>query len=163
MIVVHERLPSERFTANVPKPAACGNSANILHCFLSCSFVGALSPLSDGLHYLSTDLTDMLSLGIESAAEPHRMIWKLRFIPPVPGATPRAYASNLHPTSGPIVAAVYGDRIMVYTIPSDVFDFSTNEQRANTDEQDTADPIWLKWWPEEDSPVSRDDTTTQSN
>lgn len=125
-------------------------------------------PLSDGHHILFVDpQTGKLSLGCDAPfGGPIKLLRRIEFIPPSPdNATPRLYTSAVDMSWGPRVVAVYGDLLVLYSIPPDVCNLSRIEQKPDNWDLYTAPPFWnevlsedhwLNWW-EEPSPAERAD------
>lgn len=124
-------------------------------------------PLSDGFHILFTDPeSDMLCLGSDAPiGDPRRLLRKIMFVPPVDGAVPRMYASGFNVGAGPRIVAAYGDTLVLYSVPPDVFSLSRKEQKANraTREAEVAEEaVWLRWWNEGDLPSNHPGTSSAS-
>jgi hypothetical protein len=115
-------------------------------------------PLSDGCHILFADPeSGMLCLGSDAPiGDPRRLLRKIMFVPPSEGAIPRIYAAGKDVLSGPRIVAAYDDKLVLYSVPSEVFALSTKEQRTaplNDGEIVEASP-WLSYWPEDDIPAN---------
>jgi len=104
-------------------------------------------PLSDGFHILFTDpVTNFLCLGSDAPLEgPNRLARIINFIPPAclghhtsmqhsksggEPPQPAAYAAAPDLTRGVRVAAAYGDRVVFYSVPSDVLPQSFAARRG---------------------------------
>jgi hypothetical protein len=97
-------------------------------------------PLSDGHHILFTDpCTGALSLGCDApVGHPNKLLRKIMFVPPKEGDIPRIYAAAADLTWGPRVIAGFGDRLVLYCVPHDVFLLSELEQRVSVMSEMTA-------------------------
>lgn len=116
-------------------------------------------PLSDGHHVLFIDPSnDRLTLGCDARLEGSaRLTRKVVFASPEKNVLPRIYTAATDVASGARVVVVYGDTVMLYSIPPDVLTLSRLEQTAeNGDVYETlpSDPKdrdvnhWLNWWDE---------------
>ena len=87
-------------------------------------------PLSDGHHVLFIDPSTLrLSLGCDAPlGGPTKLIRKITLIPPEEKMAPRLFRAATDLSHGARVAVVYGDMIMLYSVPSDVLEFSRDEQ-----------------------------------
>ncbi|KIW01348.1 uncharacterized protein PV09_07120 [Verruconis gallopava] len=111
-------------------------------------------PMTDGVHILFTDpKSGMLCLGSDAQSnEQHRLMRKIIFIPPSSGAIPRLYSASASTSSGPRIVAAYDDEVVLYSVPSDVFELSSKQQYGAITAVDLdAAATWLSWWPEEDA------------
>ncbi|KAF2842691.1 hypothetical protein M501DRAFT_965281, partial [Patellaria atrata CBS 101060] len=88
-------------------------------------------PLSDGYHVLFTDpASSMLCLGTDAPlGGPTKLLRKIMFIPPDDAKIPRLYSVCMDLRWGVRIAAVYEKRIVLFTVPPDVFALSTYEHR----------------------------------
>ncbi|KAF2481066.1 hypothetical protein BDY17DRAFT_311857 [Neohortaea acidophila] len=98
-------------------------------------------PLSDGHHILFTDnATGTLCLGSDTlAGNVQRLARKIFFDPPPPfaGGTgvethriPTLYAASHDLTHGVLIAAIYGEDLIMYSVPIDILRYSTAEQEG---------------------------------
>ncbi|KAF2499318.1 hypothetical protein BU16DRAFT_267375 [Lophium mytilinum] len=80
-------------------------------------------PLSDGYNVLFTDpSTSRLYLGSDAPqGGPTKLLRTLMLMPPDPDAIPRIYTAAADLTWGARVAVAFGDRIILYSVPPDVF------------------------------------------
>lgn len=82
------------------------------------------------------------------------------FVPPkeVEGFVPRLYASGFDVGAGPRVVVAYGDCLVLYSVPEDIFGLSRREQRAGKamgeDELAEGETEWLAWWDEDGIPTN---------
>ncbi|KAF2405309.1 hypothetical protein EJ06DRAFT_552723 [Trichodelitschia bisporula] len=127
-------------------------------------------PLSDGYHILYVDPpSGYLCLGGDSprAEDRRRLLRKFVMLPPQQNVFPRIYAVGTDLAQGPKIVAVYGDLIVLYSIPADAYLASLHElQRTSrhnlpgTREVAAAEEPgaahrrasnheWLEWWPRE--------------
>ncbi|KAF2876547.1 hypothetical protein BDV95DRAFT_229170 [Massariosphaeria phaeospora] len=121
----------------------------------SCDHYHAI-PLSDGHHVLFIDPpTGSLSLGCDAPlGGPTKLLRKVMFIPPENGQVPRLYKAASDLTWGARIVVVFGDSIVLYSIPPDVLALSRLEQKAESWGVYTAPPFssegrnkdhWLNW------------------
>ncbi|KAF2433452.1 hypothetical protein EJ08DRAFT_79643 [Tothia fuscella] len=115
-------------------------------------------PMSDGYHILFTDPeSGMLCLGSDAPlGDPRRLLRKILFKSLREGVSPRIYAAGADLMNGPRIVAAFEDQLVLYSLPSDVFELSTKEQqsKATTAEDLEQASQWLDWWPESDFPSS---------
>ncbi|KAJ9668818.1 hypothetical protein H2201_001064 [Coniosporium apollinis] len=114
-------------------------------------------PLSDGYHVLFTDpASNTLCLGSDAPfGSPTKLLRKVVFEPPEPGAVSFLYAASAELRWGPRVVAAYGDRVVLYSVPPDVFAVSVREQqktRSSAPNAGTLDSVeeythWKDWLP----------------
>lgn len=127
----------------------------------SCDHYHAV-PLSDGHHVLFIDPSnDRLTLGCDAPfGGPSKLLRKVVFNPPGEQVVPRIYRAAADMSSGAQIAVVYGDTVMLYSLPVEVLDLSRLEQAAESWEVYSAPPFspagrhrdhWLNWW---DEPVA---------
>lgn len=141
-----------------------GTTSRLLPWVSDCDHYRAV-PLSDGFHVLFVDPeSDFLCLGSDApVGDPRRLLRKAMFVPPkeVEGVVPRLYAAGFNVCAGPRVVVAYGDCLVLYSVPEDVFGLSRREQRAGRamGEAELADgeAAWLAWWDEGDIPTNRPD------
>ncbi|KAF2134228.1 DUF221-domain-containing protein [Dothidotthia symphoricarpi CBS 119687] len=107
----------------------------------SCDHYHAI-PLSDGHHVLFVDPpTGKLSLGCDAPlGGPTKLLRKVLFIPPEEKAVPRTYIAAADMSWGARVVVVYGDTIMLYSVPPDVCKLSQLEQKAESRDPSAFDP-----------------------
>lgn len=117
-------------------------------------------PLSDGHHVLFIDTkTDKLFMGCDAPlGGPIKLLRKVMLLPPSAGTQlPRLYTAAFDMSLGARIVAVYGDTLILYSIPPDVCNMSRSEQRADSWDVYTAPPSadegrpenhWLNWWDE---------------
>lgn len=131
-------------------------------------------PLSDGFHFLFIDPpTGLLCLGTDAPMDsPMKLLRKFCFLPDdipslskhkrSPSHIAKLYAATYNMTTGPRVVAVYGEEVVLYSVPADAFRHSTTEQTiklagtaadqsterlsVTNDEVKPAVP-WFEWWP----------------
>ena len=127
-------------------------------------------PLSDGFHVMFCDPeSGMLCVGSDAPlGDPRRLIRKIMLCPPDEVSQPRVEASKLIPrlyaasselSYGPRIVAVYGDTLVLYCIPPDVFGLSRKEQQVSVNcavltGEDVKNAEWLDWWPRDDIPAN---------
>ncbi|KAJ4344611.1 uncharacterized protein N0V89_012355 [Didymosphaeria variabile] len=117
-------------------------------------------PLSDGHHVLFIEpQTEKLFMGCDAPlGGPFKLLRKVMFVPPsLDDKAPRNYTAAFDMSWGARVVVVFGDTLVLYSIPPDVCKLSRSEQRADswdvyiappfTDEKRTEDH-WLNWWDE---------------
>lgn len=116
-------------------------------------------PLSDGQHFLFVDAdSSMLCMGIDASRGGARgLMRKIMLVPPTESALALLYAPAFDTSTGPKIAVGYGDEIMFYSIPGDVFAFSSREHQAGRASEDSFHRSlpWQDWWPEDDIPARR--------
>ncbi|KAF2630750.1 hypothetical protein BU25DRAFT_455826 [Macroventuria anomochaeta] len=140
----------------------------------SCDHYHAI-PLSDGHHVLFIDpSTDRVTLGCDAPlGGPTRLLRKVVFNPPEEKVVPRAYTAAADMSSGARIVVVYGDTVMLYSIPPDVLALSRLEQAADAWDVYNAPPFssidrhydhWLNWWDEPTAfdPVNRSEADSDS-
>ncbi|KAF2206018.1 hypothetical protein GQ43DRAFT_445548 [Delitschia confertaspora ATCC 74209] len=112
---------------------------------LHCDHYRAI-PLSDGHHMLFTDPSSgNLFLGCDAPlGGPTKLLRKILLAPPEPGKLPRLYTTAADLSWGARIVAVYGDAIVLYNIPPDVFAFSHEEQKIEGWDADTSPHLLLK-------------------
>ncbi|KAF2710476.1 hypothetical protein K504DRAFT_337587, partial [Pleomassaria siparia CBS 279.74] len=101
-------------------------------------------PLSDGHHVLFIDPpTSKLFLGCDAPlGGPTKLLRKILFIPPEPGnQTPRIYTVAADLTWGARVVVVFGDSVILYSVPPDVITLSCQEQNSESWDVYTAPPF----------------------
>lgn len=115
-------------------------------------------PLSDGHHVLFVDpQTGKLFLGCDAPlGGPIQLLRKVMFLPPLAGnQEPRLYTAAFDMAWGARVVVVFGDTLVLYSIPPDVCNLSRTEERADSWDVYTAPPFangrrtedhWLNWW-----------------
>jgi hypothetical protein len=115
--------------------------------------------LSDGHHVLFIDRsTDQLTLGCDAPlGGPTKLLRKVVFNPPEEKVVPRVYTAAADVSSVARIVAVYGDTVMLYSIPPDVLNPSRREQAAESWDMYNTPPFsplsrhqdhWLDWWDE---------------
>ena len=121
-------------------------------------------PINDGIHMLFVDPdSGLLILGTDTPAnDARRLIRKIMLLPPTEGAEPLIYASTLKSTGGPKIVVGYGDQIVLYSVPSDVFDLSRKGQSpCGLSEDDIQRATkWMSWWPKNDIPANHPCSST---
>jgi hypothetical protein len=116
-------------------------------------------PLSDGHHVLFIDPpSGRLALGCDAPlGGPSKLLRKVMFVPPEDKVVPRLYTAAADLSRGALVAAIYGDTIMLYSIPPDIIALSQLEQKAESSDIYASPPFstagraknhWLDWWDE---------------
>ncbi|TKA73223.1 hypothetical protein B0A49_04892 [Cryomyces minteri] len=138
-------------------------------------------PLSDGYHILFTDpKSNLLCLGSDAPlGGPTKLLRKMMFVPPLPSDSfdkassedadsnaaivPALYAAAADVSQGVRVVAVYGESIVLYSVPPDVFAHSMAEQEPKVEARTNPPPYsdatsdsttnelnleWLQWWPD---------------
>ena len=124
----------------------------------SCNHYHAI-PLSDGHHVLFVDpSTDRLTLGCDTPlGGPAKLVPKVVFNPPEEKVVPRIYTAAADMSSGARIVVVYGDTMMLYSIPPDVLALSRLEKATENGDAYNALPLssvgwhhdhWLNWWDE---------------
>ncbi|KAF2474668.1 uncharacterized protein BDR25DRAFT_280115, partial [Lindgomyces ingoldianus] len=100
-------------------------------------------PLSDGHHVLFIDPpSGNLFLGCDAPlGGPTKLLRKILFIPPEQDQLPRIYTAAADLSWGARVAVVFGDNIVLYSVPPDVFTLSRLEQKAESWDVYTAPPF----------------------
>ncbi|KAJ5064743.1 hypothetical protein J3E72DRAFT_168292, partial [Bipolaris maydis] len=90
-------------------------------------------PLSDGYHILFVDsASNRLGLGTtELVGRTTKLVRKIDFIPATNGARPRLYCAAADMSQGARVAAVYGDTVMLYSVPPDVCRFAPDQDQID--------------------------------
>jgi hypothetical protein len=91
---------------------------------------------------------------------PTKLLRKIFFVPPEEKAVPRLYTAAADLSQGARVVVLYGETIMLYSIPPDVIAYSQMERTANgSNAQPSGDCLpknhWLRWW---DEPPASDNT-----
>ncbi|KAF5850411.1 hypothetical protein GGP41_002625 [Bipolaris sorokiniana] len=114
-------------------------------------------PLSDGHHILFVDPpSDRLVLGTdELASGTTELVRKIEFIPPTNGQRPRLYRVAADMSEGARLVAVYGDIIMLYSIPPEICRFSPNNEDQTDRPLQHGSNHWLDWW---DEPRANEET-----
>ncbi|OCL13150.1 hypothetical protein AOQ84DRAFT_124757 [Glonium stellatum] len=122
------------------------------------------TPLSDGYHVLFTDpASSKLFLGSDAPlGGPTKLLRKILLVPPEPDDVPRIYATAADLSWGARVVVAFGDTVVLYSVPPDVFLLSKLEQKAESpeifastafgSEAQTRD-WWLNWWQKQDLPL----------
>ncbi|KAK5129259.1 hypothetical protein LTR16_002299 [Cryomyces antarcticus] len=138
-------------------------------------------PLSDGYHILFTDpKSNLLCLGSDAPlGGPTKLLRKMMFVPLMPSDSadkassegadsnsaivPALYAAAADVSQGVRVVAVYGESIVLYSVPPDVFAHSMAEQGSKVEARTNPPPYndatsddttnesnleWLRWWPD---------------
>ncbi|KAK5014655.1 hypothetical protein LTR60_003248, partial [Cryomyces antarcticus] len=138
-------------------------------------------PLSDGYHILFTDpKSNLLCLGSDAPlGGPTKLLRKMMFVPPSPSDSadkassegadsnsaivPALYAAAADVSQGVRVVAMYGESIVLYSVPPDVFAHSMAEQESKVEARTNPTPYndatfddttnepnleWLRWWPD---------------
>lgn len=136
----------------------------------SCDHYHAV-PLSDGHHVLFIEPTSgKLALGCDGPlGGPTKLLRKVIFFPPEDKVVPRLYTAAADLTWGARVIVVYGDTIMLYSIPPDLLKLSQLEQKAESAAGHNAPSIssqgrdknhWLNWLEEPSTftPTTRSET-----
>ena len=140
----------------------------------SCDHYHAI-PLSDGHHVLFIDpSTDQLTLGCDAPlGGPTKLLRKVVFNAPEERVVPRVYTAAADMSSGARIVAVYGDTVMLYSIPINVLNLSRQEQAAENWDMYNHPPFsplgrdydhWLNWWDEPTAlgPTNRLDSDNDS-
>jgi hypothetical protein len=135
----------------------------------SCDHYHAV-PLSDGHHVLFIEpASGKLALGCDAPlGGPTKLLRKAIFFPPEENVVPRLYTAAADLAWGARVVVVYGDTIMLYSIPPDIITLSQLEQKAESSDIYTVPPLssegraknhWLNWLDEPCSliPTNRSD------
>jgi hypothetical protein len=123
--------------------------------FLDCNHYHAI-PLSDGHHVLFVNPADnRLTLGCDATlGGPAKLLRKVVLISPEENVVPRIYTAAFDLSSGARIVAVFGDTIVLYSIPADVLTLSIFEQAAESSDVYDAPPFspegrhpdhWLNW------------------
>ena len=123
-------------------------------------------PLSDGHHVLFIDQsTDRLTLGCDAPlGVPTKLLRKVVLNPPEEKVVPRVYTAAADMSSGARIVVVYGDVVMLYSIPPDALNLSRREHAAESGDIYNTPPFspssrhhdhWLNWW---DEPTTLDFT-----
>lgn len=126
--------------------------------FHDCTHYHAI-PLSDGHHVLFVNPTDnRLTLGCDaSVGGPAKLLRKVVLISPEENVVPRIYTAAFDLSSGARIVAIFGNTIVLYSIPADVLTLSKFEQAAESPDVYNAPPFspegrhpdhWLNWWDE---------------
>jgi hypothetical protein len=99
----------------------------------------------------------MLCLGSDAPiGDTRRLLRKIMLVAPTQKVVPRIYTSGADISQGPKIAVAYDDQVVLFSVPSDVFELSKNEQRPSglsAAELDAAS-AWLEWWPKDDIPAN---------
>ncbi|KAF2441140.1 hypothetical protein P171DRAFT_457021 [Karstenula rhodostoma CBS 690.94] len=101
-------------------------------------------PLSDGHHVLFIDSkTEKLFLGCDAPlGGPIKLLRKVMFLPLLAGnQAPRLYTAAFDMSFGARVVVVFGDTLVLYSIPPDVCKLSRTEQKADSWDVYTALPF----------------------
>lgn len=88
---------------------------------------------------------------------PVKLLRKVAFIPPSVGDhAPRLYTPAFDMSRGLRVVVVFGEKIMLYSIPPDVCEFSRAEKKAESwsshsvplfaNEEECSGDQWTEWW-----------------
>jgi hypothetical protein len=112
-------------------------------------------PLSDGYHVLFVDsLNDTLALGCDPpAGGSTEFLRRIFFVPPQGGMVPKLYTAASDLTHGARIVAVYGETIMLYSVPPDMIILSQLEQKEEGLGSSACFPFgtklhkdhWLNW------------------
>jgi hypothetical protein len=110
-------------------------------------------PLSDGRHMLFIDPKSRdLFLGSDAPLHaPTKLLRKIRFETPVEGQTARLYTAAADLSWGVRIVAVYGDAIIFYSVPRDIFESPHWEQNNHDDDAEAASAVdddenhWSHW------------------
>lgn len=102
----------------------------------------------------------MLCLGSDAPlGSPTKLLREVVFEPPEPGAVSFLYAASAELRWGPRVVAAYGDSVVLYSVPPDVFAWSGRAlRRASLGAATPSDvyidgyPHWKEWLPEPSHP-----------
>ncbi|KAG9206230.1 hypothetical protein G6514_004953 [Epicoccum nigrum] len=124
--------------------------------FYDCNHYHAV-PLSDGHHVLFVNPTDnRLTLGCDATlGGPAKLLRKVVLISREENVVPRIYTAAFDLSSGTRIVAIFGDTIVLYSIPADVLTLSIFEQAAESRDVYNAPPFspegrhpdhWLNWW-----------------
>lgn len=126
-------------------------------------------PLSDGHHVLFIDPpTSGLFLGCDGPIDgPTKLLRKILLLPPAEKEIPHTYTAAADLSCGARIIAAYGDTIMLYSIPPDVFNLSRLEQKLESWDANVYNlpPFsfggcthdhWLNWWEEPNGDFSAD-------
>lgn len=116
-------------------------------------------PLSDGHHVIFIDPSnDRLVLGCDAPlGGPAKLIRKVVLVPPKERVGPRIYTTAVDMSSGARIVAVFGDTVMLYSVPPDVLALSRLEQTAESGDVNIPTSFdskvqdsnhWLNWWDE---------------
>ncbi|KAL6706883.1 hypothetical protein ACN47E_005026 [Coniothyrium glycines] len=91
-------------------------------------------PLSDGHHVLFIDPSNYrLTFGCDAPlGGPTKLVRKVVFHPPGDNMVPKLFCAAADMSHGVMVAAVYGEVIMLYSIPPDICRLSQKEQMTDT-------------------------------
>ena len=133
--------------------------------FRDCNHYHAI-PLSDGHHVLFVNPTDdQLTLGCDTTlGGPAKLLRKVVLIAPEENVVPRIYTAAFDLSSGARIVAMFGNTVVLYSIPADVLALSRSEQAAESWDVHKAPPFslegrhpdhWLNWW---DGPAICDST-----
>lgn len=114
-------------------------------------------PLSDGHHVLFIDPSNgKLILGCDAPlGGPTKLLRKIVLVPPKEGTVPRLYTAGADLSQGARIVVLYGEIIMLYSVPPDIIGLSQKEHRGEDLETDVSTPSamdrmprnhWLNWW-----------------
>ncbi|KAF3005731.1 hypothetical protein E8E13_006344 [Curvularia kusanoi] len=126
--------------------------------FHACDHYHAI-PLSDGHHVLFVDPSNnRLTIGCDAPlGGPAKLLHKLVFISPEENIVPRIYTAASDLSSGARIVVMYGDTLVLYSVPVDALALSRTEQAAESWDVYNAPPFspagrhhdhWLNWWDE---------------
>ena len=93
-------------------------------------------PLSDGYHVLFTDpASSKLFLGSDAPpGGPTKILRKILLVPREPDGVPRIYTTAADLNRGARIMVAFGDTVVLYSIPPDIFFLSKLEQKAESAE-----------------------------
>jgi hypothetical protein len=121
-------------------------------------------PLSDGHHVLFIEPSNgKLILGCDAPlGGPAKLLRKIILVPPSEETVPRLYTAGADLSHGARIVGIYGNTIMLYSVPPGILSFSQTGQKGENWDADkspsgatniTSKNHWLKWW---DVPLPRD-------
>ncbi|OCK98758.1 uncharacterized protein K441DRAFT_684762 [Cenococcum geophilum 1.58] len=121
-------------------------------------------PLSDGYHVLFTDpASSKLFLGSDAPlGGPAKLLRKILLVLRQPDGVPRIYATAADLNWGARIVVAFGDTVVLYSVPPDIFFLSKLEQKAESAESFASSAFgsearardwWLNWWRERDLPL----------
>jgi len=113
--------------------------------------------LSDGYHALFVDpQSGRLFLGCDELRDGStNLVRKVEFLPPsLADSTPRLYTAAFEMDQGIRIIAVFGNKVVLYSVPSDVYNALCAEERGSKWELYTTPSFcggrledhWLRWW-----------------
>jgi hypothetical protein len=99
-------------------------------------------PLSDGHHVLFIDPSNgKLILGCDAPlGGPTKLLRKIVLISPEKEPVPRLYTAAADLSHGARIVVLYGETVMLYSVPPAILDFSQTKQKGDNSDTDMSPP-----------------------